>query len=749
MPIDRLRASLQGDLLMSFMRTGGQCLGLVAALAVTPLAAQTTPAAQGAALEEIIVTAQKREEKLSDIPISITALSGSDLQAMAATQFRDFAGTVPGLSFTTAGAGDTQVNLRGIATGGNVSPTVGIYVDEVPYGSTTPFAAGAQLALDVGLFDLQRVEVLRGPQGTLYGASTMGGLLKYVPTAPGLDTFGGNARAGISSTENGGTSYDVAAVVNAPIGAQSGLRLSGFYSRDGGYIDDTQQGNDDVNEADVYGGRAEFLLQPSDALSVRLAVYAQKIERDGTIAADYELDGKPRAGELEQQNALPESFEQKFSLVSGTVKYAMDFAELTSITSYQSSDVDNSSDLSDFYVPALAPALAPLGIELAAVGIDKEIGTDKFTQEFRLAATGETLDWLVGAFYTNEDSDQGQIVPAYDPSGAVLPLNIFTIALPSKYEEIAGFTTLTWHATDKLDLTGGLRYAHNSQEQEQIGSSDIGLTGSIPKRDSSEDVTTYLANLRYQVNDHVMPYLRVATGYRPGGPNVVLNDSDTGLPIAPPTFDSDSLTSYEAGLKASTGDRRYTIDAAVYYIDWKDLQIVAVRNNVGVIANASKARSQGVELTLTAVPVDALTLAGAFGYMDAELSEASADLGGAEGETLPNTPKFTAALSADYGFDFGGDRGGSVGATYRFIDDRTSSFDESGSLPQYDLPSYQVVDLRTGFELGAAQVQLYVKNVFDERGELSVYTGQTLLGGPANLSIMQPRTYGVSVNFGF
>jgi outer membrane receptor protein involved in Fe transport len=242
-----------------------------------------------------------------------------------------------------------------------------------------------------------------------------------------------------------------------------------------------------------------------------------------------------------------------------------------------------------------------------------------------------------------------------------------------------------------------------------------------------------------------MPYLRIATGYRPGGPNVVLNDSDTGQPIAPPTFDSDSLTSYEAGIKASTADRRYTLDAAIYHIDWEDLQIVAVRNNVGVVANASAAQSQGAELTLTAIPVDALTLAAAFGYMNAELSEASPDLGGANGEALPNTPEFTATLSADY--DFAG--GASLGATYRFVDERSSSFDASASLPQYDLPDYQVVDLRGGFQFGAAEVQLYVKNLLDERGQLSVYTGQTLLGGPANVSILQPRTYGLSVNFGF
>ena len=155
-------------------------LGLGVAAAAT---AQTSTSVS--VLEEIVVTAQKFEQKLSETPLSVTAISASNLEALAATQFRDFASTVPSLTFTTSGVGSTQVNLRGITTGNNISPTVGIYVDEVPYGSSTPFASGAQLALDVGLFDVSRIEILRGPQGTLYGASTMGGLLKYVSVTAG------------------------------------------------------------------------------------------------------------------------------------------------------------------------------------------------------------------------------------------------------------------------------------------------------------------------------------------------------------------------------------------------------------------------------------------------------------------------------------------------------------------------------------------------------------------------------------
>ena len=272
--------------------------------AVTSTASLVAGPALGAAgeLEEIIVTAQKQEQKLSETPLSVTALSAKDLNALGATQFRDFANTVPGLQFSTTGVGSTQVNLRGITSGDNVSPTVGIYVDEVPYGSSTAFAGGAQLALDVGLFDLSRVEVLRGPQGTLYGASTMGGLLKYVTTVPNLHDFGGTARAGLSTTEHGGVSYDAAAAVNLPFASdKAAARVSGFYSHDGGYVDNIALNKDDVNQSDVYGGRGDVLFQPTDQLSIRLTAYSQDITRDGRSTGGLRL----RHGQARQRRSRP------------------------------------------------------------------------------------------------------------------------------------------------------------------------------------------------------------------------------------------------------------------------------------------------------------------------------------------------------------------------------------------------------------------------------------------------------------
>ena len=696
----------------------------------------------GIGLEEIIVTAQKVEERLRDIPMSITAMTARDLQTLGATQFLDFANTVPSLSFTSNGVGQTQVNLRGITSGYNVSPTVGVYVDDVPYGSSTPFAESARLALDAGLFDMSRIEILRGPQGTLYGASTMGGLLKYVTNVPDTTAFGGTVRANAASTQRGGVGYDASSAINVPlIDDKAALRLSGFFTHGGGYVDNLSRDAEDVDQADVYGGRVDFLFAPTDRLSVRLTAFAQDIDRDGSIATDVDrLTGEPIDGEMEQRRVLEEPFEQQFRLVSATVKYGFDAATLTSISSYQTVRSDAVTDFARLYVPAFGGP----GV-FSAIGLIRDAETDKFTQEVRLSASGRVFDWLVGAFYTDEDSEQRQQLLPYDPSGALAPVNFLTYRSPSRYEEYAGFGNLTFHLTDKLDVSGGVRYAHNSQTQEQIGSGL--LIASVPERRSSDSIATYLASARYRVSENFMPYFRFSTGYRPGGPNAVLNDLN-GQPLAPPTFDSDKLTSYEAGIKLGSADRRLNVDFAIYRIDWDDMQITTIRNGLGVIANAAKARSQGAELTVTALPVRDLTIVGSFGYTNAELTEDAPDLGGLKGESLPDAPELTAALSADYRFGLGNHQA-FAGTTVRHVADRTSSFDRNLGMPQYQLPEYTAVDLRTGISLGSTRLQLYCRNVTDEWGQMSALTGMSVAGAPIDVSALQPRTFGLSVDLSF
>lgn len=716
----------------------------VAGAALLPTAAYAQEEAPPALAEEIqgdeiVVTARKREERLIDIPQSVTAVTSEDLARLSATQFRDFANTVPALSFTSEGAGKTQVSLRGVTAGIDIGPTVGIYVDDVPYGSSSAFSNATTLALDVGLFDLDRVEVLRGPQGTLYGASTMGGLIKYVSIRPHLSQFGGAAQGGISETGDGGLGYNLAGALNIPIvQGQAAIRASGFYSRDGGFIDELNSGRDNVDRSDIYGGRLDLLARPSERLSLRLTGFLQNIDRDGNPAADFDLDGEPIDGSLEQRRLFTEPFRNRFRLISGTIDYDFGPAELTSITSYQTAEARFRQDASAVYVPVLAG----FGLTLGSVAIDQGRSTDKFTQEVRLASKGEQrFEWLVGGFYTHEQSGNTQQTIQLDPSGQPFPLNLATLSIPSKYEEYAGFGNLTFHLTDRFDVSGGLRYAANRQRFEQIGSGL--LVGSVPETRTSDEIATYLLNARYKFSRNATGYVRFATGYRPGGPNFVVNDPDTGLPLADDVFRSDSLQSYEAGFRAQTPDRVFTLDLSAYHIDWKDIQVTTVAGGVSVIANAGRADVDGAELTLTARPITGLTASGALAYQNARLAEDAPLLGAQDGERLPNVPRFTAALNVDYQLSKQGVQP-RLGATLRHVSARNAAFDGNPQLPQYRLPAYTSFDLRAGATLGDVDLQLYVRNLFDTRGQLSAFTVLSSAGGPAQVTMLQPRTIGLT-----
>jgi iron complex outermembrane receptor protein len=677
-------------------------------------------------LEEIVVTAQKREERLIDVPQSVSVLSSGDLAKLGATQFRDYANTIPGLSFTTQGAGLTQISLRGVTTGIDVGPTVGIYVDDVPYGSSTVYGSFAQLAFDANPFDLDRIEVLRGPQGTLYGASSMGGVLKYVSKRPDATDFGGDVQAGISSTQDGGLSYNVSAAVNAPIVTDKvAVRANGFESHDGGYFDNTTLDRKDVDRADIYGGRLDLLFTPTDALSIRVDGFLQNISRDGYAVADYGFGGAPLSGSLDQSRQLAEPFDQRFRLVSGALTYKFGAATLTSISSYQKASTQVTLDQSALLVPVFGPFF---GGPFSAMGTLSEYDAEKFTQEVRLSGEGSwPIEWVIGGFYTHEISETTTSFTLVDLAGQPAPNNLLTISFPSRYKEYAAFGDVTWHLSSKFDVTGGIRRARDDQTFRQDGSGILG--SSHPSRNSNESVTTYLANARYHFTDNALVYLRYATGYRPGGPNFVPNDPVTGLPIGPTTFAADRLKSYEAGYKAQTLDRRLGIDLAVYYTDWRNPQLVTVLGNTAVFVNASGgATIKGAELTLTARPNSSLAVTAAFAYQDASLNDAEVALGASKGERLPNVPRFTAALNGDYSLTEGGLRP-TLGATVRHASDRTAKFGLTAP-PQYYLPEYTMVDLRASITFGAVDAQLYVRNLFDEHAQLSAVTSGTVTGAP-------------------
>lgn len=730
------------------MRTSRRALMLASSASLLLLsagAAQAQSAGDPATIEEVIVTAQKRAERLIEAPQSVTAISSADLAKTGAREFVDFAATVPGLQFTTQGPGSSQLSLRGVTSGADVGPTVGIYVDEVPYGSSSAFTNGPRRALDVGLFDVERVEVLRGPQGTLYGASAMGGVLKYVMRAPVLDVLEGSAKAGVAGGSEGGVSYDGSLVVNAPLAeGVSAVRASAFYSRDGGFSDNVVTGQSDVDRGEVYGGRADLRFEPTDAFSARLTAFAQNVRRDGGRYATYTLTGVPVAGELDQAHPLSEPFSADFRLVSGVLEYDFGGAVLTSVTSYQTTKTEATTDGSAVYAPLLQLFF---GIPATAMAVNEQSETKKFAEEVRLAsAPGQALEWLLGAFITREESELNQVGEVFGAGLVKLPVNAVTASIPSTYEEYALFGDLTWHVTDKFDVTGGLRAARNEQKVTQ-NTSGL-LVTQAPGSKSQEDVVTYLANARYRFSKDFTAYARFATGYRPGGPNYLVLDPATGLPGAPATFESDSLDSYELGVKAETPDRRFGIDAAVYYIDWSDIQLLTGVAGVTTYVNGGGAEIKGAELALTARPVPEFFASASFAYNDGKLSDDAPALGAVKGERLPNVPRYTATLSADYTWLDSSLRP-SVGATVRYVDDRKASFDGSPAMPQYLLPDYTAVDLRAGLSFERFEAQAFVNNVFDKVGQLSAQTVLSSLGGPAQVTILQPRTFGLRLTAPF
>ncbi|MCJ2184099.1 TonB-dependent receptor [Novosphingobium sp. 1949] len=714
----------------------------LAALTV-PLCAQAKEADGTAA--EIVVTATRRSERLIDAPQSVTAVTAQDLSKLNATKFSDFANTVPGLQFTTQGPGSTSITMRGVTAGADIGATVGIYVDDVPYGSSSSFAKAPTLALDAGLYDLQRVEVLRGPQGTLYGSASMGGVLKYVTNLPSLTEFGGSAQVGVGTIHDGATDYNVAATVNSPIVTDKvAVRATGFYSRTGGFIDNLYSGQKNVDRSEIYGGRVDVLLQPVDDLSIRLTGFGQNISRDGMLYGEYTLDGDAVNGALDQDHPLDEGFNSKFRMVSGTVSYDFDVATLVSVTSYQWVRNAIQTDYSSLY----APILQSIGLDAYGVSFPDTERTDKFTQEVRLASASEKpIEWLVGGFYTHETSESHQVLYAYDADFLpITSLNLADAYIPSTYEEYAAFGDVTIHLTSALAVTGGLRYAHNNQTFEQIATGL--LLGSAAKRKSSESVVTYLANGRYAISPNVNAYVRFATGYRPGGPNYQAVDPVTGNNLAKESYESDSLKSYEAGIKAETPDHTFGIDASVYFIDWKNIQIATAVSGISVIANGGAAHIKGAELTLTGRPDGNLMVTGAFAYNDAYLTEDVEALGAVSGDRLPNSAHFTSTINADWTYN-ASDLKPSLGGTLRYVGKRNASFDLNTGFPQYNLPDYVVVDLRAGFTLGPVETQLYVHNLFDVRGQLSANTSSAAYGGPARISLLQPRTIGISATTRF
>jgi outer membrane receptor protein involved in Fe transport len=613
------------------------------------------------------------------VPLSISVVDGGLLERQHAANFQDYLKLVPGLQLNQDTPGNGRLVMRGVNTG-SVAATVAVYVDETPFGSSTGLVNGGILAGDFDAFDMQRIEVLRGPQGTLYGANSLAGVVKFATNPPTTDRFETRVRAGVESVEDGDMGYSGTGMINVPLANDFAIRATGYYRELPGFIDSIGSGGsdraEDINDSESYGGRVSALYTPTDAFSLRLTAILQNISTgaSGTVESDPStldtLYGRPT-----QSQFVPEFIDVDYRIYNAALDFDLGFATLTSSTSYNELESPFRTDVTFQFSPLIAPFVGPN--DFAQYQTTKY---DKFTQELRLASpSSETFEWLVGAYYTKEKGDILQHFEALVPGTMTLIAGqpqLGDTTLQSEYEEVAAFASGTIHFGPRFDVTLGGRYSENDQaaKQDAIGVLAGGPGGvSFPRATSTEDVFTYSVSPKLKFSDNASLYARVASGFRPGGPNVLPPGAPAGVPLS---YESDSLTSYEVGYKRESATRAYTVDLSAFHIDWEDIQLFTRVNNFGVNVNGGGATSEGLEATVTARPSDALSLSLNAAYTDTELDDDTGPLvGGNKGDQLPFTPELSVGANIDYEWTVGAATTAYVGGSLRYLSDQSGSYD--------------------------------------------------------------------------
>ena len=783
-------------------------LALVSTLPLGPHGMTQAAESDDLQLDEVVVTARKREENLRDVPVSIGVIDGAAIDNLRVEDMEDITRILPGISFTShqngpAGQGQDNITIRGISsTVGN--PTVGIYVDEVPLVALTGYEGQAEPRL----IDIERVEVLRGPQGTLYGASSEGGTVRFITPDPDTHDFSGHVKQDVSYTKHGSINYDTQGVVNLPvIDGVFGVRISAEYGRDSGYIDNyaldgslslgnatagalVRSGtNSDTNEA----VRIKGLWNVTDGVTITPAMLYQRYAAgdNGTFI--------PAVGMYDQFNQVTGSDRDALIEPSLTVKAGLGFADLTSITGYVGRNVNrftdgtyfNSAAVAEFYLDTQGTTPYTnheFGNDYVLGNLPSPVDfTDHFntwTQELRLSSPVDqtTIHWVGGVFLSDQEVRHLDSEPINGISAAFqniygYPINSDPILNPSiltpptnpnfwtrdvvwqvldhnDTQQTAVFGQIDVDVLPTLHLGVGDRYVRATDTFAETGFGffefgNAGTNGSIYAQKATFSTSTPKFTLTYDVASQSTVYLTAGKGFRLGGattPNTnaaclagfaVLGDKN-----APETYGPDHLWAYEFGTKSLLFQKTLSVNADVYYIDWNAIQQSVVIPICGgqFNTNVGDAKAIGAELEVRYKPpvipglIVSANLGGEHAYVTSTFNASTAGVG----QDVLYTPKFTAAVLADYGWAITSDLNGFVRGDYEYTGKSFGSFQVTSS--QYIDPSYDVVNLNAGVGFGKYEVSLYAKNLFDDR---------TILQSPQINSVVQgyalrPQTIGVS-----
>jgi outer membrane receptor protein involved in Fe transport len=719
-------------------------------------------------LQEILVTATRRTEKLQDVPLSVTAYSQEQLTENGIVGYEGLALQTPGVVLNKQSDNFNNLTARGIATnsyGANLQSTVAIYIDELPIttiGNTT--------TLNPNLFDVERVEFLRGPQGTLFGSGSLSGALRILTKSPNLTAFEASTQVDYGFTGSGWDSlrqrYD--GMVNIPlVNDQLALRIVGFYRHEDGWIDNVGTGTEDSNTLEDGGMRATLMYKPTERLSAKFLIsYEDSYPKDASLT-------QPSLGTYVRDSNQPDIYSGIMTNYNATIDYQFDGASLTSSSTYSIFNQRFLVDLAGTFDGAIAFGLDALGYQRT------------FVQETRLASDpGGKFDWVIGAFYLHRHLgvDYG-----YRSSDSFLASHDIT-GLPNEYysaevthsvsDEVAGFGDLTYHISDQFWVTGGLRYTSDSATTDTepggytsnyFANALGGVTGPldvtpIPSSVSpaaKETKPSYKASISYKPFNSLTSYATFSTGFRAPVVNAFAGQASVVNPhdiIIPSGATSDNLKNYEIGVKSNWLDNRLSANVAAYYIDWTNIQVQAnrVSDSVQFATNIGGAHSKGIELELQAVPISGLTIGLNGSYDNARVTSLTAEQAAISGAVLGarlSAPEIQGALNGDYAFDLTSNVKANVTASLQHVGKFPNAFPDVAGEPGVRLAQYAYTDtfntVNTQFRVAIdrnLKLALYCENVFDSAAITYIHPEAFIASRYGRL---QPRTTGIRVGYDF
>jgi iron complex outermembrane receptor protein len=733
-------------------------LNTVAGAVSAVLAGSYTPHVSAQGLEEIVVTARKREETLLSVPQEIQAIGEQVIERANLSTVDDLARFVPSLTYNSITPGRGAIYFRGVADDSSsfiADASAAIYLDEQPLTQSS-------LQPEIRLVDIERIEALPGPQGTLYGASSQSGTLRYITNKPDPSKFESSVSLEGNSVEDGAEGYDVSAVVNLPLSDNTAIRLVGFTARDAGFIDNvfgTSLGggfdnadavDDDINGIDYSGGRATFRWLPNDSWTVDVGAVYQKMEGNS-----YSEDNVARAGrELAVVRFLDESREDEWLQTSLTVQGDLGWGQLTSATSYFTRDIEYFQDNTDytFYLSnnfGTYYANYDLGPDPVGIGWSDSPSVRRFSQEFRLQGATDNLTWITGLFYERvndgysfysrirdyEDSPSFEFWQTYyDVQPGTTDNSFYHSKNDQKTEQYAVFGELGYTFADRWTFTAGLRWFDHTRTRDYFIQQPNGhFTANLGTAEETTSDITKKLSVQYKISDNAMVYALFSDGFRAGGRNVVRPGT-----VLPPEYEPDFLDNYELGFKSRWLDDRVAFNITAFMMEWKDYQVEVVDPGelyAVLVANVGDAEIEGVSLELSARVWDSLDLGLNAQFLDAKTKKANEIIGTGEGDRLPFSAEEKGALWVEYTFPWellGGRFYGRYQLSY-------SGDVLNGVIDPVSQPSYSISDLKFGIEGETWDIYTYVDNLNNERAILFDQT----FPPPGTKTINTPRTWGI------